>query len=223
MNALAVYGTSSELESVPVTTAEINEARTLDLVRLGFGANLFSLLYGALSVTRDFGNNVVGRVRLHAGGSGRLLASRAVVVAPGMLAFGLLGPAAAVLTAWIVLPSSGAEFAWSSKTTTVTAGIAVSTVFAGYLGQFVAWQTRKSLITVIGLVAWTTLLESYIITLAPTVGRMLPGGLGMAMMKDTGTTDEILSVSSGYVGYVLWLAALSVLALVRLRRTDLVA
>jgi hypothetical protein len=104
----------------------------------------------------------------------------------------------------------------------VTAGIAVSTVFMGYLGQFVAWQSRRSLPTVIGLVAWTVPVETFITAVAPMVGRLLPGGLGQAMMKDTSGTPELLGVPAGYVGFAVWLVVLGALAYVRLRRTDLV-
>lgn len=222
LNALAVFGTSMQLDHVAVSSSELDEARTLALLHLGFGASLFALIYGALSVTRDFGSNAVGRVQLLAGGPVGLLVSRAVVVAPGMLAFGVLGPAAAALVAWAALPASGALFAWSNEATIVTVGMVFSTVFAGYLGQLVAWQTRRSLLTVIGLVAWTLLLETYIITLAPLIGRLLPGGLSQAMTKDTSTTTEVLGVAAGYVGYAVWLVVLAALAHLRLRRTDLV-
>ncbi|KHK96355.1 hypothetical protein LK09_15315 [Microbacterium mangrovi] len=222
LNALAVFGTSTQLPHVPVATAATNEARTIELLHLGFGASLFSIIFGALSVTRDFGTRVVGRVRLLTGGSGRLLLSRAIVVAPGMLSFGVLGPGTVILVAWIALPSSGSSLAWSADATTIVAGTAVSTVFAGYLGQFVAWQTRRSLLTVIGLVAWTVVLETYAITLLPLIGRFLPGGLAQAMMIDTSTTTEVLDAPAGYLGYGIWLVVLGALAYWRLRRSDLV-
>ncbi|ROS76624.1 hypothetical protein [Cellulomonas sp. PhB143] len=220
LNVLSVYGTSVQMGDA-ASSAVSDQAQTIKLVGLGFGASLFAMIFGALSVTRDFTSRAVGRVQLLVGSSNRLLGSRATVVAPAMLAFGVLGAASAVITAWLALPGAGSRFVWSHDATVITLGIVFSTVFAGYLGQLVAWQVRRSLVAVIVLVAWTLLLETYLIQLIPSVGRFLPGGLGQAMLEDTSGTDEILSAGWGYVGYVVWLVVLSGLAVWRLRKTDL--
>ncbi|MBO3663641.1 hypothetical protein [Microbacterium stercoris] len=220
LNALAAVGTGTMLEPIEHSTAELDQELTLQLVRMGFASTLFAMIHGALSVTRDFGSGGIVRQKLLAGGSVRLVASRAVVVAPQMVVFGVLGPAAAIVPAFFLLPAQGADFAWSDDASVVVVGIAVATIFSGYLGQMVAWQSRKSLITVIALAAWTMLLETYIIQLVPAVGRLLPGGLGLAMMDDTSTTEEILPIGCGYLGFAAWLILLAGLAVLRLRRTD---
>jgi hypothetical protein len=104
MIVLSVYGTSVQYGHGAATNLMLDQQRTLALVDLGFAGTLFAMIFGALSVTRDFTTQAVGRIRLLAGGSGRLLASRAVVVAPAMISFGVFGAAAAIVTAAAVLP-----------------------------------------------------------------------------------------------------------------------
>lgn len=219
LNALSVYGNSTQL--APDGVSQLSAAAmTVKLVGLGFGASLFSMIFGALSVTRDFANRSLGRVKQLAGSTERLFVVRALVVAPALLAFGVLGAASACVVAWLSLPAVGSEFVWSHDAKVIVVGVVASTFLAGYLGQCIAWQSRKSLVTVVVLVAWTLLLETYIIQLVPAVGRLLPGGLTQAMLLDTSSTDQILDPRGGYIGYCLWLLVLGASALLRLRRTD---
>jgi hypothetical protein len=221
LNALSAYGTQSSMVHVDLTTTAINRAATEHLVGLGFGASLFSMIFGVIVVTRDFGNFSIGRHAHLSRGPSRLLGMRALASAVPMLVFGLAGAASVLIVTALTLPRTGASFDLGGHGWAILVGVVGSVALAGYLGQMVAWQTRRSLWTVTGLVAWTLLAEPLVITLVPAFGRFLPGGAAQGMLMDTSSTTEILTPAWAYVVYIGWLAGLSSLAVYRLRSTDL--
>jgi hypothetical protein len=99
----------------------------------------------------------------------------------------------------------------------------VFTVFAmTFLGQFVGWLVRNTLVSILGLVVYALLVETAIISIVPRVGIYLPGGATQSITLDTSATTLILPVAAGYAVLTGWVLVLGVLAAVRIRRSDLV-
>jgi len=221
LNVLAAYGTQSQMGHVEFATTALNRSATQQLIGLGFGASLCSMIFGAVIITRDFGNLSIGRDALLARGPVRLLGMRALASGAPMLSFGLAGAGSVLVVAALALPRTGASLDLGGHGWTILVGVVGSVVLAGYFGQLVAWQSRRSLWTVAGLVAWTLLIEPRLITLVSSVGRFLPGGATQGMLMDTSSITNILTPASAYIVYIGWLALLSVFAVHRLRSTDL--
>src|SRR5689334_8260731 len=87
LNVLAAYGTSTGLDAAGFAAPGGSEKATAALVGLGFGASLFSMIFGTICVTRDFGNGSIGRSSFLSGGAVRLLSLRALALAIPAIAF----------------------------------------------------------------------------------------------------------------------------------------
>jgi hypothetical protein len=220
LNVLAAYGTSTGFDA-GLAAPGASEKATAALVGLGFGASLFSMIFGAISVTRDFGNASIGRSAFLSGGAVRLLSLRAFALAVPAIAFAVAGTVSVVVVAMVAVSSKGGHFVLDGDGRATLAGVFFTIIFAAYLGHFIAWQGRKSLPVVIALVAWTLVLEPNLINILPAAGKFLPGGAGQAMTLDASATFDTLPVGAGYAVYLGWLVVLFAAAGIRLRRTDL--
>ncbi|WP_309107434.1 hypothetical protein [Arthrobacter sp.] len=221
MNVLAAYGTSTTMDAAGFAAPGGSEKATAALVGLGFGASLFSMIFGIICVTRDFGNSSIGRSSFLSGGPLRLLSLRAFALLIPAIAFAVAGTLSVVVVAIVTISSNGGEFILDGDGQATFAGVFFTIIFAAYLGQFIAWQGRKSLPVVIALIAWTLVLEPNVINLLPAVGKFLPGGAGQAMSLDASATYDMLPVGGGYAVYLGWLVVLYAAAALRLKRSDL--
>ncbi|NYD67014.1 hypothetical protein [Agromyces atrinae] len=219
LNALAVYGIAVGMKLDQIGDAA--PAATQSLVTLGFGATLFAMIFGALSVTRDFGTTAIRRSAFLARGADRLLGARLVALSVPAAVFAVVGAGSAAAVTAIVFTANGTEPDFSGDTLTALGGVAANIVFATYIGHLVGWQSRRSVWTILGLVGYTLVLETLVISILPSVGRFLPGGAGQAMMIDSSTTDEILPLGAGYAVAAAWIVVLISLGVLRLRKTDL--
>lgn len=221
LNVLAAYGTSTGMDEAGFAVPGGSEKASASLVGLGFGASLFSMIFGTICVTRDFGNASIGRSAFLSGGPVRLLSLRAFALLIPAIAFAAAGTLSVVIVAMVTISSKGGEFLLDGDGRATLAGVFFTIIFAAYLGQFIAWQGRKSLPVVIALVAWTLVLEPNLINLFPAVGKFLPGGAGQAMSLDAAATYDMLPLGAGYAVYLGWLVVLFAAAGLRLKRSDL--
>lgn len=222
LNVLSVYGTTIGLPSHPPYSDSLTRSTTVSLIGLGFGGSLFSMIFGALSATRDFGNSAIIRRAFLARGSERLLALRLAALILPSVAFALASAGAAVATAAIVSPLQGYKFNWSGKAFVVLMGVLFTVFVMTYIGHLIGWLVRNSIVALIGLIGYTLVAETAIISLIPRVGIFLPGGGTQSITLDTSATDLILPVAGGYTVLVGWVVVLGIANVIRLRRTDLV-
>lgn len=220
LNVLAVVGTAQGLELSGLSDAEARAAFAR-LCGLGFGASLFSMVLGALVVTRDFANRTIWRSAILARGPLRLLGMRAAALVLPSLLFVIGGAGAAVAVAVVSCSRAGLSVTFDAHTRAVLVGISVAIVLSTYLGYLVGWLVRRPLPAVIGLVAWTLFVEVAVIQVAAGVGKFLPGGAIQSIMLDTSGMSSSLSQPVGYLVYVGWLLLLVVAAGLLLRRRDL--
>lgn len=222
LNALAVYGTVTGLPSHPPHIESLARATTVSIVALGFGGSLFSMIFGALTASRDFGDSAIIRRAYLARGPERLLALRLAALSFPAACFALVSAGAATATAAVVLPIHGYRFIWSGKATEVLLGVAFAVLVMTYIGHLVGWLIRNSIVAVVALVGYTLIAETTIIALVPRIGIFLPGGGTQSITLDKSSTNLILPVGGGYAVLVSWVAALAIANIVRLRRSDLV-
>ncbi len=221
LNALSAYGTIAGLHSEASGSEQLMKDTTVTIVGLGFGGNLFSMIFGAIVATNDFRSSAIIRRSFLAGGALTLLGVRLVVLLVPAIVFALASAASVVATAMIVLPMHGYTFVGSEKLVVVLLGV-LFTVFAmTYFGHLVGWLVRNTVATVFGLMVYTLLVETVAISLVPVVGVYLPGGATQSITLDKSGTDLILPVGAGYAVLIGWVVVLGVANVFRLRRTDL--
>ncbi|NTW39147.1 MAG: hypothetical protein HGA44_04540 [Cellulomonadaceae bacterium] len=222
LNVLAVLGTSQGMELGSATSDAQAEAAFESLVGLGFGASLFSMIHGALVVTRDFQSCSIWRASILHRGPDVLLRRRLVALSVPAVAFAAVGVLAAGVPAYLAVSQTGYNPGLTDHLRTALPGVAATIVLSAWFGHLVGWLLRRSIAAIVLLVAWTLFVETSVLGLSDTVGRYLPGPALQAAMADPTATADLLGVGAGYLVYAGWLVALGALAVLTLRRRDLV-
>lgn len=222
LNLLAVVGTRQGMDLGPSTSDAAAEAALDQLVGLAFGASLFSMIHGALVVTRDFQSRAIWRASALSSGAERLLPRRLVALTVPAAAFAVVGVLAAAVPAVLLVGRTGYQPGLTEHLRVALPGIVATIVLSAWFGHLVGWLLRRSIAAIVLLVAWTLFVETSVLSLSDTVGRWLPGPALQAAMVDPTATADLLSVGAGYGVYVGWLAVLAALVVVTLRRRDLV-
>jgi ABC-2 type transport system permease protein len=219
LNALSIVGSSGAevdgLRAGRVTLAEVSH----DLVRLGFGALLFSTLFGALLTTSEFRHGSIARSLFMAGRPERLIVAKSAAALATGAAFGVAGVGSAVLTSAIVLDVRGAALVLDRESVLIIVGVFAATVLSALWGMLIGWVVRSQIAALVGIMAWTLIAESAIIALAPAVGRFLPGGAQASIYRDV--ANHSLSTPWGYVLFLGWIALAALASLELVRRRDL--
>lgn len=223
LNVAAMAGTASGLLKHQTSKSLDVTEFTHSIVGLGFGgATLLSMVFGTITITRDFGSGFVIRESFLAGGAERLWLAKLVSIFPPLLAFGLTAPPTGLIFTAIRLQSFDKSPEFDKKTWIILIGLVFVAVATGYFGHFIGWLIRNSIISVVVVAGWTLVLEGYLIKLLERKGQLLPGGAMQTLLRDDSTIHHLYPVWSGYLIYMGWLALLAVAVIVRLRRTDLV-
>jgi ABC-2 type transport system permease protein len=221
LNALSIVGNGSAkldaLEAGATSAAGVSH----ELLGLGFGALLFATLFGAFLTTGEFRHGSVARSLIVARRPERLMSAKAGAAVVAGVLFGLLGAGSALLTTAIVMSANGASLVLDRESVLVLTGIVAVCVLSALWGSALGWIVRSQLPTLIGIMAWTLIAEGAIISLAPGVGRFLPGGAQSSIVRDFDTGDP-LSTPLGYLLFAGWIAAASVLAVSLMRRRDVI-
>jgi len=219
LNALSIVGSSGAevdaLRAGRVTSAEVSH----DLVRLGFGALLFSTLFGALLTTSEFRHGSIARSLFMAGRPERLIAAKSAAALATGAAFGVAGVGSAVLTSSIVLDLRGAALVLDRESVLIIVGVFAATALSALWGMLLGWVVRSQIAVLVGIMAWTLIAESAIIALAPAVGRFLPGGAQASIYRDV--ANHPLSTPWGYALFLGWIALAAAASLELMRRRDL--
>jgi len=222
LNVLAVVGTAQGMELGPATSQQDAREAFEVLVGMAFGASLFSMIHGALVVTRDFANRSVWRASVLSRGPQRLLGHRVLALLVPALAFAVVGLVSAGVPAVVAVSRTDYEPGLTDHLRTAVPGIVATIVLSAVFGHLVGWLLRRSIAAIVLLVAWTLFVETSVLDLTDSVGRFLPGPALQAVMADPTATADLLGVGGGYAVYAGWLAALAAAVVVTLRRRDLV-
>jgi ABC-2 type transport system permease protein len=191
----------------------------LNFLGLGSLAALFAALAGVLVVTSEyrFGTirpTIIFNPRRSQVVGAKLAASMAAGIVFGAVALGLsFGIGRAILS------SRGIPLALDRGDVAqlLLGGLAVAALW-GAIGVGLAAIVRNQIGSVIGLIAWSLLVENLLFGLVPSVGRFTPGRASDALMGMT--TDHLLSGPAGAAVLVAWAAVLAVAGLVLTARRD---
>jgi ABC-type transport system involved in multi-copper enzyme maturation permease subunit len=193
----------------------------LNYLGLGSLAALFAALAGVLVVTSEyrFGTirpTIVFNPRRSQVVGAKLVASMLAGLVFGVVAVGLsYGIGRAILSGrGIPLALDGGDVAQL-----LLGGLAVAALW-GAIGVGLAAILRNQIASVIGLIAWSLLVENLLFGLVPKVGRFTPGRASDALMGMT--TDHLLSGVAGAAVLVAWAAVLAAVGIAITARRDVV-
>jgi len=219
LNALSIVGNASTkldaMRAGQTSAAGVSH----ELLGLGFGALLFATLFGAVMTTGEFRHGSIARSLSLARRSERLIAAKAGAALAAGAIFGVLGAGSALVTTAIVLSANDASLVLDRESMLVITGVVAVCVLSALWGSALGWIVRSQVPTLIGIMAWTLIAEGAIISLAPEVGRFLPGGAQSSIVRDFDTGDP-LSTPLGYLLFAAWIAAAATLAVSLMRRRD---
>ena len=193
----------------------------LNFLGIGSLAALFAALAGVLVVTSEyrFGTirpTVVFNPRRSQVVGAKLLASMLAGVVFAIVGVGLsYGIGRAILSSrGIPLALDGGDVAQ------LLLGAVAAAAVWGAIGVGLAAILRNQIAAVIGLIAWSLLVENLLFGLVPSIGRFTPGRASDALMGMT--ADHLLSGGAGAAVLVAWAAVLAVAGLAMTARRDVI-
>lgn len=196
-------------------------AATAALVRFWFGMMLASMLFGAIFVTREYGDGAIARSVLVSGGRGKLFGAKVAVATGVGVIFGLLAAVLAVGSTWLFLPLAGQQLVWSTEASLTLLGVFAVVVLAAPWGVMFGWLIRNQVITVVTLLLLTLLVDEALLRLVPAVGRFTMQIAMGAVYRDA--KPEMLSPAMALLVMVGWIAVVGFFAQRRLRRADVLS
>jgi ABC-2 type transport system permease protein len=220
LNCLAILGNgASQADTLDAGTSSLAGA-SHELLRLGFGALLFATLFGAILTTSEFRHGSIARSLFVSGRPERLMAAKSVAALASGVIFGILGAGSALATSAIYLSSRGHHLVLDQESVLIIVGVFAVCVLSALWGMLIGWVVRAQLPALIGIMAWTLIAESAIVSLAPGVGRFLPGGAQTSIYRDFANGDP-LATPYGYLLFLSWIGLAAFVSVVLVRRKDL--
>ena len=190
------------------------------LVGMGFAMVLFSALSGAWQITSEHRSRSIGLMTLVAPRRTPVLVAKGVVAAAVGAVHGLVGVAAALVTAKLAMAGYHLPLPLGGRMLALGAGLVAVSALAGPWGLFIGAVVRSPVASSAGIVVWTTMVEATLIHLFPTVGRWLPGGVQAAVVADP-SLPQRLGPAEGAALLLLWVAGAAWLAVASFRTRDI--
>lgn len=198
--------------------ATTEAALTAEIARQWFGMLLFTALFGALLVGREFGTRSIARSTLLSKSREDLIRAKlAVGIAAGVLA-GLLAVVLAVVSAWFFLVTNDLEPRWTGEVVTTLLGVFAVSVLAAAWGVLIGWICREQLVAVVAVLVLTLLVEPGLQAIAPHVFNFQFTIALSSIYQDT--KEGLLSAEVAVVVCLAWLAGAGALAATLTRRRD---
>ncbi len=198
--------------------ATTEAALTAEIARQWFQMLLFSGLFGALLVGREFSTRSIARSTLLSRSRADLVGAKLLVgVAAGAL-YGLLAVVLAVASAWFFLATNDLEPQWTTDVVTTLLGVFAVSVLGAAWGVLIGWICREQLIAVVTLLVLTLLVEPGLQAIAPGVFNFQFSIALSSIYQDT--KEGLLAVPVAVAVCLAWLAAAGTLALSLTRHRD---
>jgi ABC-2 type transport system permease protein len=212
--ALAVTMHALALSAADLAT----RSHQLDVFQVGSRAGmLFAGLAGAIAITAEIRYGTIRPTFLVTPRRSPVLAAKLAMGALVGLLFGLLAEGFMVADATVAFAARGIEIQ-------LTAGDYLQ-LLAGGAGAAALWAAagvgigalvRNQVGALVGLCAWMFLVESVSESFVPDIGRLMPGGAGLAL---AGNSDELSAAVAAFV-LVVYTAAASAAGWVATLRRD---
>ncbi len=208
---LAMFGLVALAVTMHVLALDADQlstrAQQLEVFQVGSRAGmLFAGLAGAIAITAEIRYGTIRPTFLVTPRRGPVVAAKLAISALVGTVFGLLAECLMTADAAIGLAARGIgnRLTGGDYPQLLTGGAAAAALWAA-AGVGIGTLVRNQVGTIVGLCAWMFLVESTTESFVPDVGRLLPGGAGLAL---AGNTDE-LSAAVGGLLLVLYAAAVS--------------
>ena len=205
------------LSKTPMLTGVDNQR---NLLGVGGFAGVFAAIAGALLVTGEYRFGTIRPTLLFTPRRSRVIFAK---LAAGLLCgllFGAFGEALCLAVGAIVLSQRGVAFALGGgELTLLFLGTLAGTALWGSIGVAVGAILRNQVAAVVGIFAWTLVVENLLFGLVPSVGRYAPAQAAQALAGSS--APHALSRAAGGGVLVAWVAVLSVVALALTARRDI--
>jgi ABC-2 type transport system permease protein len=183
-------------------------------------AGVFAAIAGALLVTGEYRFGTIRPTLLYTPRRSRVILAKLAVGLLCGLVFGAFGEALSLAIGATVLSERGVAFALGGgDLTLLVLGTLAGTALWGAIGVAVGAIVRNQVAAVVGLFAWTLVVENLLIGLVPAVGRY--GPVQAAQALGGSSAPHALSAAAGGGVLVGWVATLSVVALALTARRDI--
>jgi len=217
LTATSIAGSASTSTSnLTATSPELAEATT-NLLRLGFGTLLFTSIFGALLVTGEARHGTLAMTLASGASRIRVALAKATVAAGYGLLLGVLAVAVSIGVTAVSLRADMLPVRLTGEDALTLLGVAVVNVLAGPWGVAIGWLVRNQVAAVLGIVAYTLLLEGALVEFVPSVARWLPGGAQSSIIREPG---EFLAMPWGVLLFLAWLGLVWTATHTFLRRLD---
>lgn len=130
-----------------------------DIVRAWMMVFLFSGIFAAMYVGREFDSRVINRTVLLAGTRQRVLVSKVLVAAFFGACFAVLAGIFSTASAVVLPLVLGQEPAWSEEATWTLVGVMVCCVLAALWGAGIALAVRHQIVSILIIVGFTLLID----------------------------------------------------------------
>jgi ABC-2 type transport system permease protein len=194
-------------------------AHQLEVFQVGTRAGmLFAGLAGAIAITAEIRYGTIRPTFLVTPRRGPVLAAKLAVGVLVGIVFGLLAEAMMAADATVTYAARGIENQLTGEDylQLLTGGAGAAALWA-VAGVGVGALVRNQVGAIVGLCTWMFLVESTSESFVPDLGRLLPGGLGLAL---AGNTDE-LSALVGALLLVFYAAAAAAAGWIATDRRDI--
>lgn len=226
---IVALGVAGELASGPVDGDGRGREDVLRVVEpTGAVVPVFALLLGVLAFTAELRHGTITQTFLVTPVRERVLAAKAVAYALAGVALACLavGLALAIAVPWVL--DDGDVSLADGELGKIVLGVVGACALWGVLGVAVGAIVRNQVFALVAVLVWILVAEALVGTLAPEVGRYLPGAASRAMSAqpvlavDEGgeIVNENLTRTAATALTAAYAVALTLLAALELRRRD---
>jgi ABC-2 type transport system permease protein len=219
---LAMFGLVALAVTLHVLALDASDlasrSHQLEVFQVGSRAGmLFAGLSGAIAVTAEIRYGTIRPTFLVTPSRRPVVAAKLAIGALVGFVFGLLAEGFMIGDATFAFAARGIDIQLTAGDyVQLLAGGAAAAALWAASGVGIGALVRNQVAALVGLCAWMFLVESVSESFVPDVGRLMPGGAGLAL---AGNTDE-LSAAVGGLLLVLYAAAVSAAGWVTTLRRD---
>lgn len=190
-----------------------------DIVRAWMMVFLFSGIFAAMQVGREFDSRVINRTVLLAGTRRRVLASKLLVAAFFGACFAVLAGVLAAASAVVLPLVLGQEPAWSAEATWTLVGVMACCVLAALWGAGIALTVRHQIVSILVVVGFTLLVDPGLQRIWPEASNALFTIALSSIYLDP--KPELLAVPAASLVAILWIVVPIAFGSWRFLRKDL--
>ena len=186
----------------------------------GSAATPFALALGVIGMAGEYRHGTIAHLMLAAPARWQIVVAKLVAYSLAGLALGAVAVVAAYAVAAPWMDARGAGFGLGdSLPLEIAAGSIVGSGMVAAIGVGLAALIKDQVAALLVGIGWTLVIDTAATSAAPEVGKFFPGGAQAALMRQP--QDELLSMGSGGVVLLAYVALFAALGTYFVRRRDL--